>query len=101
MENVDGAAERAARGELCFGTMDSWVIWNLTEGRVHKTDYSNATRMQLYNIFDMHWDDDVCRLFGLPKECLPEVCDSDSLFGTTDLFGLLEHPVPIHADMGD
>lgn len=101
LENVDGAAERAARGELCFGTMDSWVIWNLTEGRVHKTDYSNATRMQLYNIFDMHWDDDVCRLFGLPKECLPEVCDSDSLFGTTDLFGLLEHPVPIHADMGD
>lgn len=101
LENVDGAKEKAARGELCFGTMDSWVIWNLTEGKVHKTDYANATRMQLYNIFDMHWDDDVCRLFGLPKQCLPEVCDSDSVFGYTDLFGLLDKPVPIHADIGD
>lgn len=101
LENIPGARERAERGELCLGTMDTWTIWQLTGGRVHRTDASNASRTQLYNINTMAWDGELCAMYGIPMECLPEVCDSDARYGETDLGGLLPRAVPIHADLGD
>lgn len=101
LENVPGARERAERGELCMGTMDTWTIWNLTGGKVHKTDTSNASRTQLFNINTMRWDPELCALYGIPEGCLPEVQDSDGFYGETDLGGFLPKMVPIHADMGD
>ncbi len=101
LENIPGARERADRGELCMGTMDSWTIWQLTGGKVHKTDTSNASRTQLFNINTMSWDAELCDLFGIPAGCLPQVQDSDGFYGETDLGGFLPQPVPIHADLGD
>lgn len=101
LKNVPGARERAERGELCLGTMDTWTIWQLTGGAVHRTDASNASRTQLFNIRTMQWDEELCRLYGIPMSMLPEVCDSDALYGETDLGGLLPHRVPIHAAIGD
>ena len=101
LENIPNARERAQRGELCAGTMDTWTIWQLTGGAVHKTDASNASRTQLFNINTGVWDQELCDFYGIPMVCLPEVCDSDALYGETDLGGLLPRPVPIHADLGD
>ena len=101
LENIPGARERAQRGELCVGTMDAWTIWQLTGGAVHKTDASNASRTQLFNINTMEWDAELCDFYGIPMACLPQVCDSDALYGETDLGGLLPRAVPIHADLGD
>lgn len=101
LENVPGVREKAERGEICIGTMDCWTIWQLTGGKVHKTDCSNASRTQLFNIHTMAWDQELCRIFGIPASVLPEVCDSDEVFGETDLGGLLERPVPIHSAIGD
>ena len=101
LENIPGAKERARRGELCLGTMDTWTIWQLTGGKVHKTDASNASRTQLFNINRLEWDEALCALYDIPMSCLPEVCDSDAFYGETDLGGVLPHPVPIHADLGD
>ena len=66
LDNVPGTRERAERGELLFGTVDTWLIWNLTGGKVHVTDYSNASRTMLFNIHTLSWDEDLCRLFGIP-----------------------------------
>jgi len=101
LEQVPGTRERAERGELVCGTMESWVIYRLTKGKACKTDYSNASRTQMFNIHTMSWDEEVCRIFGIPMACLPEVCDSDAQFGETDFDGLLPAPVPIHAAFGD
>ena len=101
LENVPGVKDRAARGELCMGTMDTWTMWQLTGGAVHRTDASNASRTQLFNINTMDWDEELCALYGIPMSCLPEVCDSDALYGYTNLGGLLSNPVPIHAAVGD
>lgn len=101
LENIPGVRERAERGELCLGTMDTWTMWQLTGGAVHKTDASNASRTQLFNINTMEWDEELCGLYGIPMSCLPEVCDSDALYGYTDLGGILPNPVPIHAAVGD
>lgn len=101
LENIPGARERAQRGELCLGTMDTWTIWQLTGGTVHRTDASNASRTQLYNINTLEWDEELCNMYGIPMACLPEVCDSDAFYGETDLGGLLPRAVPIHADLGD
>ena len=101
LENIPGVRERAERGELCLGTMDSWTIWQLTDGRSHFTDTSNANRTMLYNIQTGTWDESLCRFFGIPESMLPDVLDSDALFGKTDLRGLLPHEVPIHAAVGD
>lgn len=101
LRNIPGAQSRAQRGELCIGTMDSWTMWQLTGGKVHKTDASNASRTQLFNIHTMEWDADLCGLYQIPMSCLPQVEDSDALFGQTDLGGLLPGPVPIHAALGD
>ena len=101
LENVPGVRQRAEQGRLCCGTMDSWVIYNLTNGSSHKTDFSNASRMMLMNIRTGTWDDGVCSLLGIPESMLPEICDSDASFGLTDMDGLFEKPIPIRCAIGD
>ncbi len=101
LENVEGAAEKAERGEICHGTIDTWVVYKLTGGRSYKTDYSNASRTQLFNIFELKWDEEICRLFGIDPKNMAQVCDSDAYYGETDFDGLLKRPVPIHGVLGD
>ena len=84
LDNVEGARERAQRGELCFGTIDSWLIWNLTAGRVHATDYTNASRTMLFNINTLSWDKELLDLFNIPESLLPELRESSCIFGHTD-----------------
>ena len=84
LDNVEGARERAERGELAFGTIDTWLIWKLTGGEVFATDYSNASRTMLYNINELDWDEELLSLFSIPRSMLPEVRPSSSLFGYTD-----------------
>jgi glycerol kinase len=81
LRNVPGLAERGARGELCFGTVDSWLLYRLTGGRCHRTDLSNASRTMLFNIHTLSWDDDLLRLFGVPRSMLPEVEPTAGSFG--------------------
>ncbi len=100
LDNVEGARERAVRGELCFGTIDSWLIWNLTGGKVHKTDYSNASRTMLFNIKTLDWDDDLLNLFDIPRSVLPEVCPSSYVYGYTDS-KILGAKIPIGGVAGD
>ena len=84
LENVPGAREKAQRGELLFGTIDTWLLWKLTAGRVHATDVSNASRTMLYNIRQRRWDDELLELFGIPQATLPAVKPSSGIFGETD-----------------
>ena len=84
LDNVDGARDMAKRGELCFGTVDSWLIWKLTGGKVHATDVSNASRTMLFNINTLSWDEELCELFDIPMSILPEVKESSSIYGYTD-----------------
>ncbi|MCZ0963052.1 glycerol kinase GlpK [Paracoccus benzoatiresistens] len=100
LDRVEGARDRARAGELAFGTIDSFLIWKLTGGRAHVTDATNASRTLLYDIRKGEWSDDMCRLFGIPRELLPEVRDSADDFGTTrgDLFG---REIPITGVAGD
>ena len=101
LRNVEGARELSDAGTLCHGTIDSWVIYKLTGKASYKTDFSNASRTQLFNIFDLKWDEEICEIFGINPNNLPEVCDSNSNFGETDFDGLLPNPVPIHGVLGD
>lgn len=98
LTHVEGAAERAARGELLFGTMDSYLIWKLTEGRAHVTDATNAARTMLYDIRQGCWDAQICALMQVPPAMLPDVRDCASEFGTTNLFGA---DIPILGVAGD
>ncbi len=98
LENVEGARERAERGELLFGTVDCWLIWNLTEGKVHATDPTNAARTMLYNINTLDWDDELLKLFDIPKAMLPKVLPSSGVFGHTRLFG---GSIPVAGVAGD
>lgn len=100
-ENVEGAKELAKKHALCFGTIDTWLVYRMTHGMSYKTDYSNASRTQLFDIFEQKWDEEICQLFGLDAQDLAEVCDSDSCFGETDLEGFFESPIPIHSVLGD
>ena len=84
LDHVDGARQRAEAGELAFGTVDCWLLWNLTGGRSHKTDATNASRTALFNIHSQQWDDELLPLFRVPRALLPEVLDSAADFGTTD-----------------
>ena len=84
LDNVAGAREAAERGELAFGTVDSWLVWQLTGGRLHLTDVSNASRTMLYDIGTHAWSDELCALFDVPRACLPEVRPSSGRFGMTD-----------------
>ncbi len=98
LDHLDGARARAERGELAAGTVDCWLLWNLTEGRVHATDCSNASRTQLWNLTTQSWDEELCRLFRVPPEVLPEVRPSAGVFGTCSLFG---GEIPIVSLVGD
>lgn len=84
LDNVDGAREKAEEGKLLFGTIDTWLIWNLTKGQVHATDYSNASRTMIYNIHSLEWDDFLLKELDIPKSLLPEVKPSSYLYGYTD-----------------
>ena len=95
------AAEAAAAGELCLGTIDAWVVWTLTGGTEFRCDWSNASRTQLFDLRHGCWSEPVCEAFGVDVACLPQVTDSDGLFGTTDLGGFLPAPVPVHGVLGD
>lgn len=97
LENTPGLAGK----NLCAGTIDAWLVYKLTGGRVFATDYSNASRTQLFNLRTLSWDSEICGWFGIDPAMLPEVRFSDSLFGETDFEGLLPHPVPIHGVLGD
>ncbi|MDO4337787.1 MAG: glycerol kinase GlpK [Eubacteriales bacterium] len=101
LRNVKGAREKADKGELCCGTIDSWLVYKLTQGREFRTDYSNASRTQMFNITTLEWDEEVCGLFGIPVSCLAELTDSDGEYGMTDLDGFLEKPISIHGVLGD
>lgn len=101
LENVEGAFALAKAGELCCGTMDSWLIYRLTGKKEFRTDYSNASRTQLFDVRNLCWDTDMCSLFGIPMNCLAELTDSDGVFGETDLEGVLPQAVPIHGVLGD
>jgi glycerol kinase len=101
LENVDGLKERAQNGEVLFGTIDTWVIYKLTGGRAHVTDYSNASRTLMYNIFDLQWDDELLEMLGgVPRAALPEVRPSSYVYGNTDadVFGA---EVPVAGVAGD
>lgn len=100
LDNDAGARERAEKGELLFGTVDSWIIWKLTGGKVHVTDYSNASRTMLFNIHTLKWDEEILRVLKIPQQILPEVKPSSHVYGYTDskLFG---REVPIAGAGGD
>lgn len=98
LENVSGARERAERGELLFGTVETWLLWNLTEGKVHATDYSNAARTMLFNIHTLEWDEEILRLLDIPRAMLPSPRSNSEIYGETTLFGA---PIPIGGMAGD
>lgn len=100
LDQVPGARQRAEKGELLFGTIDTWLIWNLTGGKIHKTDYSNASRTMLYNIMKMEWDEELCRKMGIPMAILPQVIDSNGDYGMAkaSFFGA---EIPIRGNAGD
>ena len=98
LNNVDGARARAEAGELAFGTVDSWLLWNLTAGASHATDATNASRTMLYNIHEGHWDEELLALFNIPRSLLPEVKDCAADYGMTDLLG---GEIPILGIAGD
>lgn len=100
LDNIPGARKEAERGNLLFGNVDTWIIWNLTKGKVHVTDYTNASRTMLYNIYDLAWDEELLQMMDIPKSMLPEVKPSSCIYGETDkiLFG---ESIPICGDAGD
>jgi len=98
LENVKDAKARAKAGQLAFGTVDSWLVWNLTGGKVHVTDGSNASRTMLFDIAKGEWDDELLKIFGVPRSMLPEVRSSSEVYGTTTLLGA---PMPIAGIAGD
>ncbi|WP_053982359.1 glycerol kinase GlpK [Niameybacter massiliensis] len=100
LDNVEGAREKAERGELLFGTIDTWLIWNLTNGKVHVTDYSNASRTLLFNIHTLKWDEDILAKLNIPLCMLPEVKPSSCVYGETDP-SLLGGAIPIGGAAGD
>ena len=101
LDNVDGARERAEKGELLFGTVDTWLVWKLTNGKVHVTDYTNASRTMLYNIKELKWDEKILEKLRIPKSMLPEVKNSSEVYGYTNLGGTGGTRVPIAGMAGD
>ena len=100
LENVEGAREKAEKGELLFGTVDTWLIWNLTKGKVHVTDYTNASRTMLYDIHNLKWDEELLTYFDIPKTMLPDVKPSSFVYGYTDPL-VLGGEIPIAGAAGD
>ena len=101
LDNVEGAREKAENGELLFGTVDTWLIWNLTRGKVHVTDYTNAARTMLYNIKELKWDDEILEILDIPKSMLPDVKPSRYIYGHTDEGMLSGAQIPIAGCAGD
>jgi glycerol kinase len=101
LDHVDGAQEKAEKGELLFGTVDSWLLWKLTDGAVHVTDYTNASRTMLYNIHDLKWDDDILHLLNIPKAMLPEVKSNSEIYDYTKPYTFFGGKVPISGMAGD
>ena len=95
LDNVEGARAKAEAGDLIFGTIDTWILWNLTEEKVHATDYTNASRTMLYNIYDLKWDTELCNALTVPASMLPTVMDSSTVYGHAkkDILGLANIPV--------
>lgn len=101
LNNVNGAKEKALNGELLFGTVDSWLIWNLSGGKLHITDYSNASRTMLYNIRDLKWDKKILNYFDIPEQILPNVVDSSMIYGETKTGMLGSGSIPLAGIAGD
>ena len=101
LDNIEGAREKAENGELLFGTVDTWLIWNLTRGKVHVTDYTNAARTMLYNIKELKWDDEILEILDIPKSMLPDVKPSSYVYGHTDEGMLSGAQIPIAGCAGD
>ena len=101
LDNTAGARELCSRGELLMGTIDTWLIWKLTGGKVHATDYTNASRTMLFNIHTLDWDDDLLQLFDIPRNMLPELKPCDALYGETTCEGLFSSPIQIAGVLGD
>jgi glycerol kinase len=101
LDNICGAREGADNGDLLFGTVDSWLMWNLTDGQVHATDYSNASRTMLYNIRDLTWDTELIQELGIPISMLPSVGPSSGVYGLTDPDRFFGHAIPIAGVAGD
>lgn len=101
LDNVEGARERAKKGELLFGTIDTWLVWKLTQGRAHVTDYTNASRTMLFNIHTKQWDDKMLALLDIPREMLPEVRNSSEIYGQTNIGGMGGVRIPVAGMAGD
>lgn len=100
-DNVEGLRERANKNEIAFGTVDSWIIWKLTNGAVHVTDYSNASRTLLYNINTLRWDEEILRLLDIPREILPDVKPSSHIYGETNPEVFFSASIPVAGNAGD
>jgi len=100
LDNVEGARERAERGELVFGTVDTWIVWQLTRGEAHVTDVTNASRTMLYNIHTLDWDDELLQLFNIPRNMMPKVCASSEIYANTKTT-IFASKVPIAGIAGD
>ncbi|WP_430624267.1 FGGY family carbohydrate kinase [Pseudomonas aeruginosa] len=101
LDNVEGARERARNGDLLFGTIDTWLIWKLTEGKVHVTDYTNASRTMLFNIHSLDWDARMLEVLDIPRSMLPEVRNSSEVYGNARIGGVGGGELPIAGIAGD
>jgi len=101
LDHVEGARQHAESGELLMGTIETWLIWKLTGGKVHATDYTNASRTMLFNIHTLDWDDDLLQLFDIPRCMMPEVLPCDAVYGETTCEGLFSEPIQIAGVLGD
>lgn len=101
LDHVPGAQEKAEQGKLLFGTIDSWLVWKLTDGQKHVTDYTNASRTMLFNIHTLKWDEDILKLLNIPKQMLPEVCSNSEIYGKTANHMFFGGNVPIAGMAGD
>ena len=101
LDNVEGARGKAEKGELLFGTIDTWLIWNMTQGRVHVTDYTNASRTMLFNIHKLEWDEKMLQTLNIPRSMLPEVKPSSTVYGQTNIGGKGGTRIPIAGIAGD
>lgn len=101
LDHVEGAREKAEAGDLLFGTIDTWIIWKLTDGKVHVTDYSNASRTLMYNIYDLKWDEELLNILDVPANMLPEVRPSSEIYGNVAGKHFFGHEVPISGIAGD
>lgn len=101
LDNVEGARKAAENGELLMGTIETWLIWKLTGGKVHATDYTNASRTMLFNIHTLDWDDDLLQLFDIPRSMMPAILPCDAVYGETTCEGLFAEPIQIAGVLGD